>query len=218
MARSLRAAEFLAVSLVILPLGARVAEACSCYENPPCSAVWRADAVFVGTVVEQLEESLSRTLSWTVHKVVVDRRLHGAPDSRITLVPGVNSEFIEASKSSEAPSSVISTCDYRFDVGRQYVIYAKKTADGRWTTSMCAGTKPIEEAAGDLEYIARIPVAAPTGRVYGSIERMLANSTDPAEQRVAPAAGVRVELTSSSTPADRDDRRRRQARRSGAAR
>ena len=38
---------------------------------------------------------------------------------------------------------------------------------------MCSGTKPLEEASADLDYIATIPSAEPTGRVYGTVERMV---------------------------------------------
>jgi hypothetical protein len=166
MARAIRAAEFLAVSLVILPVSPRVAEACSCSENPPCSAVWRADAVFVGTVVERVQEPLGGTLSWAVHSVAVNQPLHGSVDPFITLVGAARptAEQIEASKSSADPLVTMSSCDYNFEPGRQYVIYARRTDDGRWTTSECSGTKPIERAAADLEYIARIPAAPATGR------------------------------------------------------
>ena len=193
MARSIRAAEFLAVSIVILPLATRVAEACSCYENPPCSAVWRADAVFVGTVVERVREPVGGTISWTVHHVAVNQRLHGSVDPFIALTGAARptAEQIEASKSAASPTDIMSTCDYNFEVGRRYVIYATKTAEGRWTTSMCAGTKPIEDATADLGYISGIPGTAPIGRLYGSIERII--SHDSAEQGM-PAAGVRVEL------------------------
>jgi hypothetical protein len=81
----------------------------------------------------------------------------------------------EASKSHSALGWVGSSCDFNFELGRQYIIYARKTADGRWTTSLCSGTKLVEEAAEDLDYIATIPAAEATGRVYGSIERTAVN-------------------------------------------
>jgi hypothetical protein len=109
-----------------------------------------------------------------VHNVAVNQPLHGSVDPFITLVGAARptAEQIEASKSSADPLVTMSSCDYNFEPGRQYVIYARRTDDGRWTTSECSGTKPIERAAADLEYIARIPAAPATGRVYGSIKRM----------------------------------------------
>ena len=190
------------VALVVLFSGPRLAEACTCSENPPCSAVWRADAVFVGTVVEQVRESLGGSLGWTVHNIAVSQPLHGSVNPFITMLPAATRptiEQIEASRSSADLLATTSSCDYHFELGRQYVIYARRTDDGRWTTSDCSGTKPIERAAADLEYIAGISAAPPTGRVYGSIERMIANSRDPTEQRVAPAASIRVQLTSGSS-------------------
>ena len=195
------ARRIFALGLLFSPAGLHLAEACSCYDNPPCSAVWKADAVFVGTVVEEVQEALGGTISWTVHNIAVNQRLHGSVEPFLTLLPAASrptDEEIERSRSVGTRLGRMSTCDYDFEVGRQYVIYARKTADGRWTTSMCTGTKPVERARADFEYIAGIPSAAPWGRVYGSIERMIANSPDPAEQPVMPAAGVRVELASAS--------------------
>ena len=177
-----------------------MAEACSCYDNPPCAAVWKADAVFVGTVVERVREPVGGTISWTVHNVAVNQRLHGSVDPFITLTGAARptAKQIEGSKSAASPTEIMSTCDYNFEVGRRYVIYATKTAEGRWTTSMCSGTKPVEDRPLlTLIMSARIPAAAPTGRVFGSIERII--SHDSTEQGI-PAAGVRVELTG---PTDR---------------
>jgi carboxypeptidase family protein len=201
----LRTAVFrvaLAAMFLITPVGLRTAAACSCgaAANPPCAAVWRADAVFVGTVVDRTPERVGGSLSWAVHKVAVHQTLRGSVDSFITLVPGFRptAEQIAASQSRPEESMMISTCDYDFKMGRQYVIYARRTADGRWTTSMCTGTKPIEDAAADLDYIASIPLAQPTGRVYGSIERTLVDATDRTTPRSVPATGVSVALTSGS--------------------
>jgi len=98
---------------------------------------------------------------------------------------------------------MISTCDYDFQLGKQYVIYARRTPDGQWATSMCTGTKPIEEASADIadiDYIASIPLAEPTGRVYGNIARTILNPNDRTAPMTVPAAGVRVALTSEANP------------------
>lgn len=191
----------IALTTVILvwAASARPAEACSCFANPPCAAVWKADAVFVGTAIDRVQEPVGGSISWTVHKVAVNERLHGTVDAFITLVPGhrPSAKEIEASKSHSALER-LSTCDYNFELGRKYVIYARKTADGRWTTSMCSGTKLLEEADDDLDYIASIPAAEPTGRIYGSIERTVLASSDRRSSKSVPATGIPVALTNSS--------------------
>lgn len=78
----------LATVLLAAAAGARRAEACSCFANPPCAAVWNANAVFVGTVIDRVQEPLGGSISWTVYNVSVNQRLHGAVDSSfITIVP-----------------------------------------------------------------------------------------------------------------------------------
>ena len=188
------------VGLLIIA-GLRVAEACTCYDNPPCAAVWRAEAVFVGTVVERGQEPIGGTISWTVTHVAVNQQLHGSLDSFITLVPSASLPTVDeitASTLSGSPLESMSTCDYRFETGRQYLIYARRTNDGRWTTSMCSGTKPLEGAAGDLEYLAGIPNAPLTGRVYGRIERIVVDPADPMQTIAVPVAGIQVELARGS--------------------
>jgi len=190
----------MAVATGLLLAGASHADACECIENPPCAAVWKADAVFVGTVVNSAQEPLGGSLNWMVHTVAVNQRLQGAIDSFVTLIAGnrPSAEQIEASKASAGPLLATSTCDFRFELGRQYVIYARKTADGRWTTSACSGTKAFEDAAEDLDYLASIPTAEPTGRVYGSVEKTVVDAANPASPSVVPASGITVALTSTS--------------------
>jgi hypothetical protein len=186
---------------LIAPVGSRVAEACVCDLNPPCAATWKADAVFVGTIMNQTLQPLSGPLSWTVRNVAVTQKLRGTVDASVTLVQGYRptAEEIEAAISAGAVGSVGSSdCDYRFQLGRQYLIYARRTADGRWTTSRCDGTKPLEEAADDLDYIAGLPPAEPVGRIYGKIERTVLDSTDSAGTRRVPATGVTIALTGKS--------------------
>jgi hypothetical protein len=188
----------LATVLLVSAVDVQRAEACSCFANPPCAAVWKADAVFIGTVVDRAPERIGGSLSWTVHKVAVGQTLRGSVDSFLTLVPGnrPTAEQIEASKSHPGESMMMSTCDYSFELGKQYVIYARRTSDGRWTTSMCSGTKLLEEASADLDYIATIPTAEPTGRVYGTVERTVLDPADRSASTSVPAADVRIALVS----------------------
>ena len=162
--------------------------------------MWRADAVFIGTVVDRTSEGVGGNLSWTVNKVLVNQVLLGSADSFITLVPAgrPTAEEIARSESRAQPSTLIRTRDYDFQPGRQYLIYARRGADGRLATAMCSGTKPIEEAAADLDYIAGIPLAEPTGRVYGGISRTQLSPANRALTETVPAAGVRVALTSAT--------------------
>src|SRR5215217_8920890 len=78
----------LTLLFLVTPVLLRTAAACSCGANPPCAAVWRADAVFIGTVVDRTPERVGGSLSWTVHKIAVSQTFRGSVDSFITLVPG----------------------------------------------------------------------------------------------------------------------------------
>ena len=157
-----------------------------------------ADAVFIGTVVDRVPERIGGSLSWTVDKVAVGQTLRGSIDAFLTLIPGnrPTAQQIEASKSHPGESMTMSSCDYGFELGKQYLIYARRTSDGRWTTSMCSGTKPLEKAAADLDYIATILSAEPTGRVYGTVERMVLNRAERSGPTIVPAADVRIALVS----------------------
>jgi hypothetical protein len=45
-------------------------------------------------------------------------------------------------------------CDYTFDVGKSYIVYAYlNTETNRFGTSICLRTKPLEDAAEDLKYL-----------------------------------------------------------------
>jgi hypothetical protein len=190
----------LIVMLLLGPVMSRTAQACVCPAIPACAAVWRADAVFVGTVVDRTSEPLGGKLSWTVNKVIVNQVLLGSADWFITLVPTSRptAEEIAQSERHAQPLTFSSSCEYDFRPGSQYLIYARRGADGRLATAMCSGTKPIEQAAGDLDYIAGIPLAEPTGRVYGTIDRTQLSAANRTVRETVPAAGVRVALTSAT--------------------
>ena len=75
----------LAAMFLLAPTLVRTAAACTCDVNatPPCAAVWRADAVFIGTVVEEAVERIAGNLSWAVHRISVSQRLQGETSSQL---------------------------------------------------------------------------------------------------------------------------------------
>lgn len=191
----------LCLTFLASALETRIATACSCYANPPCAAVWRADAVFIGIAVEKTRERVGGSLHWIVHRIAVSQVLRGSVDSFVTMVPSARptADDIAASRLASGELEMMSSCDYDFQLGGQYLIYARRTPEGRLATSECSGTKPIEEAAADLDYIASIPSAEPTGRVYGHIERTVADPSDRTTPKAVPAAGVAVALTGATS-------------------
>lgn len=190
----------LAVLLLLCPWMTGTATACSCDgENPPCAAVWEADAVFVGLVIDRPFERVGGNLHWTVNRIAVGQTLKGSLDPFVTLVPGErpSGNRIAASSAYPGDQAIGSSCDYGFEVGRQYVIYARRTKDGGWTTSLCTGTKPLENASADLDYFATLPFADTTGRVYGQVTRTIQDSALSERVQNVPAPGVTVAMTDS---------------------
>jgi hypothetical protein len=151
--------------------------------------------VFIGTAGEAVREPLTDSRGWYVHTMTVNETLHGSIDSVVTLIPDSNPPPAALTRSSAVQTVWTSSCDYQFKAGRRYIVYARRTADGRWTTSRCSGTKPIEEAAHDLEYIASLPSANPAGDLSINVVRWVADPTDRINERVVPAERTPVMLT-----------------------
>ena len=187
--------------LLVSPAAVRTAEACSCMSNPPCAAAWKADAVFIATAVDTVEEHLGGHLYWTVERLMVTRTLRGAVGSSITMSPlnRPDAEQIAASLAHDKVHAGMNSCAYGFRPGQDYLVYATRHPDGRWTTSLCSGTKPLAEAVPDLEYFASLPTAEPSGRVYGTIERTILDPDDPVKHRNVPASGITIALRTASS-------------------
>jgi hypothetical protein len=151
------------VLLLVRVCAADVAEACSCPSRSascgPPAEFWRATAVFSGRVA-----AVER---------VTDRPLRASRQLRIRV--RVIQRFSGSLRESDA-EVVLHTgpvCRYPFRTGHAYFIYAVRQDDGRLTTSVCAGTVPLERAAADLTY-ARSVVAgsAPPGRIVGYVRQL----------------------------------------------
>ena len=64
-----------------------------------------------------------------------------------------------------------SPCIFRFDVGRRYIVYASRDADGALSAGKCSGTKLLDDAEADLDYAERLPCPGTGGSIYGSVTR-----------------------------------------------
>jgi len=56
-------------------------------------------------------------------------------------------------------------CGYDFQIGADYVVYAYKNTEGRLETSICSRTRPLADAAEDMEYFRAMSNAPETGEI-----------------------------------------------------
>jgi hypothetical protein len=119
------------------------AHACSCirpFENPTLKqeVTWfqkNAKAIFTGKVTEVTQ----------------------IPQSRI----GVKIKIrVERYWKSPVPVEIIITnegtsCDYFFEVGKSYLIYASYANGSKINTNLCSGNKELQNAAGDIKLLGK---------------------------------------------------------------
>jgi hypothetical protein len=125
------------------------AEACDCAILPTCATLWDADLVFVGTTTRVSGDRNLESAEFTV-----DERLRGEPSGEpLTLV----SEHLGFS------------CDYDFDEGVRYLVFARKGPDGVWKASLCGGAVPFPPASSMLKDILETLQSRATGTVSGQV-------------------------------------------------
>lgn len=164
---TLRSACCAAVVVAIWIASSDVAHACSCFASgPPCQGYWKADAVFAGTV-RGIEDIGSDGGGVRLGEQLV----------RFDVTAAFRNAAVGALEVMTGPGN----CGYEFKLGRRYLVYAYKDRrehSERLLVSICSRTRPIEEAAEDLEYIASKPTGDGGARVFGRVTRVF---RDPAE-------------------------------------
>jgi protocatechuate 3,4-dioxygenase beta subunit len=185
---------FLAV-LVVLMLACRTAPAaaCTCVQDPHnCGNARAAAAIFEGTVVTIDEEpgpAADRSARRELHVRLRDvRALRGA--SQDMVVTSLDED----------------DCSYRFVKGARYVIVADaRESDHLLTVGLCGLTRPLDQAAGFVDYVKSLAAPPSGSQVWGNVW-MPAHWVEfsPSEE---PLANARVTLTgpvrrSTTTAAD----------------
>jgi hypothetical protein len=139
----------LIVSILVALTGAGEPK-CDCSRHEaPCAAYWNAPAIFVGRV-----DAVKRSGSFDTITMTVVEGFRGVSSSTIEL----------------RMPPLVRGCTPRFRAGREFFVYASRRDDGTWTTSECAGTKDIDDAAADVNYARAIKDGSATaGHISGQV-------------------------------------------------
>ena len=156
-------------------LSAGRASACSCGgPGEPCVAFGAASAVFVGTVTG------SRTPPRSGRE---DGHPHVYRFSVAEAFSGV-----EGAEAEVATGTGGGDCGYEFRRGETYLVYAYRTEKGAYlATGICTRTRPLAEAAPDLDFLRALPGRAAGVIISGAVERVRQRVT---EDDSVPLGGV----------------------------
>ena len=131
-------------------------------QGPPCAEYWQADAVFIG---------------------VANRVVHVPNNTGLIIGPYTSSTAYftieEAFKGVGGTGIVLELdyCGHRFTEGERYLVYARRKYNST-ELDVRAGntrTRPIHEAAEDLQYIRGLASAEPGSRVFGKVTQFSQN-------------------------------------------
>jgi hypothetical protein len=72
------------------------------------------------------------------------------------------------------------TCDYRFEPGERYLVFAYQNAEtGTFHTNICSGTVPLAESNDSLAYLRRVAKQPRGGALFGEVMREVRKQDGP---------------------------------------
>ena len=169
---NVRMRVLLGIALMTVPLSRLLA--CSCVgQGTPCSGAGNAAAVFTGTVLEVTDPAWPRPGEITSSALSNRRRAVDSvnPLPRPLRVVRMQVREVLSGIGPEQKQIEIATgmgggdCGFAFQVGVDYVVYAYKNAEGHLETGICSRTRPMSQAAEDVEYIRAMANAPGTGEI-----------------------------------------------------
>jgi hypothetical protein len=172
--------------LLMLFVCAETARACQCAEaGPPCQEFWKADAVFVATVVSKSAVTTADREVVAVH-LTSDQVFRGDLGGReIDVMTGFGQ----------------GDCGYPFEVGKKYLVYASRwEKDQRLYSGLCSRTRLLTEAEEDLAYFRNLPRENSGAKILVNVTKLTTPIEDDSRFDLAPMAGLRV-------TAERDNKR-----------
>jgi len=87
-------------------------------------------------------------------------------------------------------------CGYRFEKGRQYVVFTRKKDDGRFFATICTGTKPASEAQALIPQLRAIRDGKRVASVFGILRRVNPPLLAPPDASEDALANVAVKVRS----------------------
>jgi hypothetical protein len=180
----------LLVGLTVLTLASTSdALACSCPSSgPPCQNAFQVDVVFAGTVrsVVPLPEDdlpplrpgemrIPRTVRVEFDTVVPFR---GTPGSKVTVLTA-----------GSGPA-----CGYGFKPGERYLVYANRKGT-ELVTGICSRTRPLSEAAEDLQFFQTLSAPSDRARLYGAVTHWEREVSTGEPRNYGPVPNLRVNVS-----------------------
>lgn len=167
-----------------------IAEACTCGETKPCEANAAAFAVFVGKVTKL---STSKVNGYVPSNAMSTTFTSNRPVARLQI-----EETFRGVKGNEVDVfGEETTCDYYFEQGKSYLVYAIKGKDGDLYTSVCSRTSPIAEAKKDLIYLRSQAKTSKGGTIIGTVSEVIFYPTK-GEWKAKPIPNAKVILENGS--------------------
>lgn len=165
--------SFLAIILCLFLAFASDVRACTCeeYGLPPCAAYWRADAVFVGSIIgiTKPTEGSRGVLPQATLRFSIEQPYKGVKGTEV-----------------EVTTLWGTSCDggdSQFKVGEQYLVYGHRdSAGGKLAIWPCDRTRPATSVDADLAYIRSVSNGTAKQTIIGRV----------AENKYQPLKGLKI--------------------------
>ena len=161
------------VCVMVAAASPRSASACTCALRPACASFWEADLVFTGRAeVTPLGPGAQRT------QFRVEESFRGPTGSVVEIVA----------------RGIGGSCAYAFVHGTTYLVFARRAADGTWSSSFCDPTGPLDQAGESLTFAREVSRGSrPGGSLVGSV-LVTQRAPDQQGSPPSPLGGVTVAI------------------------
>lgn len=169
------------VSVVILTcVGVRAR--CMMDPSPPCQAFWIAEVVFTGTATQvsysatyqKGEDAEKWNYRDRIARFTVDEIFRGRIGKQVDVIASetMQTPITLPDGSSGSKMRGESDCEYKFNQGERYIVYAqfRKTNDGTLWVGYNR-TRPLAQADEDLRFIRDLKQAQAVGLIFGIAKR-----------------------------------------------